>query len=328
MRARTPRRSAPPGPGGDDRRRVGGSGDRAARVRRRPGEEGRAHHRHGRRRRDDRQLRARLQGRGRRALRRGHRPLPRHRQPVHVQRASASRRRASGTTPRSTSSRSASRATACACGTDAPHAAQPPSTGDLSDTSVFVKFAKPITPDLSIGLMGAFELSQATLLPDDGGAADRIPHLVLAVGRRRASTGTPTSTGRPARASSSITTTRRERRATASKSGLLRSYEYRLGVAYSPWKGTLLDVGGDALDRSNALEHTPIVRRLPDRRRRAGARAEARLGARGSRRDDLDDRDERGASRRSRSTSPTSTTSPRRAPGTCSASATRASSRP
>ena len=48
-------------------------------------------------------------------------------------------------------------------------AAKPPSTGDLSDTSVFVKFAKPISRTLSIGLMGAFELSQATLLPDAGG---------------------------------------------------------------------------------------------------------------------------------------------------------------
>ncbi len=45
----------------------------------------------------------------------------------------------------------------------------PPSTGNLSDTSVFIKFAKPITKTLSIGFMGAFELSQATLTPDAGG---------------------------------------------------------------------------------------------------------------------------------------------------------------
>jgi hypothetical protein len=31
-----------------------------------------------------------------------------------------------------------------------------------------VKFAKPITPSVSFGLMGAFELSQATLIPDNG----------------------------------------------------------------------------------------------------------------------------------------------------------------
>jgi hypothetical protein len=44
--------------------------------------------------------------------------------------------------------------------------------------------------------------------------------------------------------------------ASATKSGLLRSYEYRVGAAYSPWAGTLFDVGAVALDRSNALERT------------------------------------------------------------------------
>ena len=52
-------------------------------------------------------------------------------------------------------------------------AKKPPSTGNLSDTSVFTKFAKPITPSLSFGLMGAFEMSQASLLPDAGGPAIR-----------------------------------------------------------------------------------------------------------------------------------------------------------
>jgi hypothetical protein len=42
----------------------------------------------------------------------------------------------------------------------------------------------------------------------------------------------------------------------SSTSGLLRSYEYRLGGAYAPWKGTLFDVGAVALDRSNEVEHT------------------------------------------------------------------------
>src|SRR5512140_1704488 len=37
-------------------------------------------------------------------------------------------------------------------------AAKPPSTGDLSDTSMFLKFAKPISKAWSFGLMGAFEL--------------------------------------------------------------------------------------------------------------------------------------------------------------------------
>jgi hypothetical protein len=46
------------------------------------------------------------------------------------------------------------------------------------------------------------------------------------------------------------------RQGTSVTSGLLRSYEYRLGGAYSPWQGTLVDVGAVALDRSNEVEHT------------------------------------------------------------------------
>jgi hypothetical protein len=41
-----------------------------------------------------------------------------------------------------------------------------------------------------------------------------------------------------------------------SNTGFLRSYEYRLGAAYSPWAGTLFDVGAAGLDRSNGLEAT------------------------------------------------------------------------
>ena len=35
-----------------------------------------------------------------------------------------------------------------------------------------------------------------------------------------------------------------------------RSYEYRLGVAYAPWSGTLVDIGGDGLQRRNGLDRT------------------------------------------------------------------------
>src|SRR5512140_3274235 len=52
-------------------------------------------------------------------------------------------------------------------------ASKPPSVGDLSDTSAFVKFAKPLSKSWSVGLMGAFELSQATLVPNDGAAPIR-----------------------------------------------------------------------------------------------------------------------------------------------------------
>jgi predicted porin len=49
----------------------------------------------------------------------------------------------------------------------------------------------------------------------------------------------------------------------ATTSGLLRAYEYRLGVAYSPWRGTLFDVGGDGLDRASALDGTSSFKLYP-----------------------------------------------------------------
>ncbi len=136
-----------------------------------------------------------------------------------------------------------------------PKAAKPPSTGNVSDTSVFVKFAKPITPTLSLGLMGAFELSQATLLPDSGSPAVQYTTSYLPSGGfglhwhpdDRLQLGM-----RVILSHDEETRTQGVERA----SGLLRSYEYRLGGAYSPWAGGLLDVGVVALDRSNGLEHT------------------------------------------------------------------------
>ena len=45
---------------------------------------------------------------------------------------------------------------------------KPASTGNLADSSLFVKFAKPLSSTLSVGFMGAFEQSDALLLPDNG----------------------------------------------------------------------------------------------------------------------------------------------------------------
>jgi hypothetical protein len=36
----------------------------------------------------------------------------------------------------------------------------------------------------------------------------------------------------------------------------VESYEFRLGGAYSPWSGTLIDVGGETLYRSSAVANT------------------------------------------------------------------------
>src|ERR1019366_8351826 len=52
----------------------------------------------------------------------------------------------------------------------APAVSRPPSVGHLADTSVFIKFAKPLGKSWSLGFMGAYELSTATLQPNDGAA--------------------------------------------------------------------------------------------------------------------------------------------------------------
>lgn len=132
---------------------------------------------------------------------------------------------------------------------------KPPSRGNLSDTSIFVKFAKPITKTLSIGLMGAFELSQATLIPDAGGPPIEFHTSYLPSGGLGLHWHPDDHWQFGARVILNHDNETRTQGA-ASASGLLRSYEYRLGGAYSPWKGTLFDVGAVGLDRSNELEHT------------------------------------------------------------------------
>ncbi len=132
---------------------------------------------------------------------------------------------------------------------------KPRSMGDLGDTSVFVKFAKPINAWLSFGVMGAFELSHATLVPDGGGPTIRFSTSYLPSG----GLGLHAHPGKHWQFGARVILnhdheTRTE--AKASTSGLLRSYEYRLGAAWSPVEGTLFDAGIVALDRSNGLEHT------------------------------------------------------------------------
>lgn len=137
----------------------------------------------------------------------------------------------------------------------APSGSRPPSSGNLSDTSVFIKFAKPITRTLSIGLMGAYELSQASLVPDAGGPPIRFVTSYLPSGglglhwhpdeRFQLGVRVILNHDQETRAQGNAVTT-----------GLLRSYEYRLGGAYVPWKGALVDVGAVALDRSDDVAHT------------------------------------------------------------------------
>jgi hypothetical protein len=135
------------------------------------------------------------------------------------------------------------------------NAAKPASRGNLSDSSVFVKFAKPITSTLSFGLMGAFELSDALLLPDNGGAAIRYQTSYLPSGGAGLHWHPDEHWQVGARVILNHDWETRTQ-GTETKSGLLRSYEYRLGVAYAPWPGTLLDVGVAGLDRANHVEGT------------------------------------------------------------------------
>lgn len=139
---------------------------------------------------------------------------------------------------------------------------KPPSLGNLADTSVFVKFAKPLNRWLSIGLMGAYELSQATLLPFDGSTPISFRTTYLPSG----------GFGLHAHPNDRFQVGMRvilnhdheiRTRGAATKEGLLRSYEYRLGAAYVPWKGALLDAGVVGLDRSNDLEGTSSFKIAP-----------------------------------------------------------------
>jgi hypothetical protein len=138
---------------------------------------------------------------------------------------------------------------------DVPSAPHPPSRGNLSDGSVFVKFAKPLGSSWSVGFMGAFELSQATLLPDSGAPPITFRTSYLPSGGAGLHWHPDDHWQAGVRV---ILNHDQESRtqAAASSSGLIRSYEYRVGAAYSPWAGTLFDVGGVALDRSNAIEGT------------------------------------------------------------------------
>lgn len=136
-----------------------------------------------------------------------------------------------------------------------PSKSHPPSRGDLSDTSVFVKFAKPLSRTWSFGVMGAFELSAATLLPDDGSAAITFRTSYVPSGGAGLHWHPNDHWEAGVRVILNHDNETRTQGA-VSKSGFLRSYEYRLGAAFSPWSGTLLDVGGSALDRSNSLEGT------------------------------------------------------------------------
>ena len=116
-----------------------------------------------------------------------------------------------------------------------PTASHPPSRGDLADTSVFVKFAKPLSKTWSWGLMGAYELSTATLFPDSGAPAITYRSSYLPSG----GAGIHWHPSPEWQAGVRVILNHDDEtrtQGTSSATGLNRSYEYRLGAAYAPWK--------------------------------------------------------------------------------------------
>ena len=132
-------------------------------------------------------------------------------------------------------------------------ARKPPSTGDGSNQAVFVKLAKPITDTLSAGILLSYELSQMTLLPDEGGPA------IIYRTAWRPSGGAGLS-WQPSSlllfGARALLSNDWETRidGAGTRSGFARSYEYRLGAALFLWEGTIFDVGVAALDRYNELD--------------------------------------------------------------------------
>lgn len=145
----------------------------------------------------------------------------------------------------------------------APSAARPPSLADGSNQAVFIKFAKPITDAWSAGALLSYEVSQMTLAPDNGSGQIRYQ----TAWRPSGGFGVHYHPDSHWQAGVRVILNHDEETrtdATGEKNGLLRSYEYRAGVAWSPWKGTLLDVGGTALDRNDGLQKTSLFEIEPN----------------------------------------------------------------
>jgi hypothetical protein len=134
-----------------------------------------------------------------------------------------------------------------------PSASKPPSTGDGSNQAVFVKFAKPLTETVSVGILLSYELSQMTLLPDGGG-----PAITYRTAWRPS--GGAGITWQPSSVfllgARALFSNDGETRidASGSHSGFTQSDEYRLGGAFMPWEGTTFDLGAAALVRSSTLD--------------------------------------------------------------------------
>jgi hypothetical protein len=132
-------------------------------------------------------------------------------------------------------------------------ASKPPSAGFGSNQAFFLKFAKPVGPAVSIGLLASHELSEMTLFPAGGG-----PAILYQTDWRPSGGAGVTWTPVPSVLAGVrvILNNDQETRTSGgnSVSGPARSNEYRAGVSWLPWDGGLLDVGVVGLQRSSAVD--------------------------------------------------------------------------
>jgi hypothetical protein len=132
---------------------------------------------------------------------------------------------------------------------------KPASTGDGSDSAVFIKFAKPLGKKAGIGFLAGYETSQMTLIPDNGSAPIRfrtqyLPQVGFGLHwepNEHWLLGTRVLTNND-------TETREDAKGT--HTGDLNKIESRAGVAFTPWKGTIVDAGIVRLDRWDGVANT------------------------------------------------------------------------
>lgn len=126
--------------------------------------------------------------------------------------------------------------------------------GEASDQAIFAKFAKPLPHGFAIGALFGWERSALTAAAaQDNGALQYTTTYLPSGGLGASYEWKWLLAGVRALLSNDIET-RRDGISTAS--GWLRSWEFRAGVAFHPFAGTILDVGYVGLWRSSAVDHT------------------------------------------------------------------------
>ncbi|HZS38136.1 MAG TPA: hypothetical protein VFF06_14965 [Polyangia bacterium] len=131
--------------------------------------------------------------------------------------------------------------------------------GDGSNQALFIKLAMPLGHGFAIGVLLSYEVSQFDATTEEGApAAVRFRTQWLPSGGLGVSWQ---PTPRWLAGVRVILNHDWERRVdpTTSASGLYRSYEFRAGASFSPWKGALLDAGGTLLERANAIAGTETL---------------------------------------------------------------------